>query len=409
VQFERSARFSKIKGCRLCESKNLQTVLSFGKVPLANSFKKHPCSITAPLEVALCTDCGCVQLLHTVNPKSLFSNYQYASSTSVSFRNHFAEYAKSLAVRYQLNSLSIVYELGSNDGILQSPFRDLGVRVIGVEPAKNIHALAVEKGFTSINDFFTPELALKLKKIYGPAKLIIANNVFAHLPDFKGFALGVKSLLEDGGDFVIENAYWLKNFENRDFPQIYSEHTVYQSIAPLYLFFKELGMSLYDVDFNEIQCGSFRAYIKKSVSEPNRPCVTKAIINESANELFNPESYSRFLSDITDLKSEVRTLLNNLKNEGKTIGIYGCPAKLTLLLHFFGVKDVFSYAIGESPLKVECYVPGTQIKVFPPQKFKDEPCDFMFLGAYNFADSIIKRNVEYKGKWIIPFPKLKIV
>src|SRR3989344_4164972 len=199
---------TKRDNCRACKSKKLEKAISLGMQPPANSFlkkeelngKEHK----FPLEVYFCHDCGFSQLTDIVSPELLFRNYVYVSSTSPVFVNHFKEFSEHVIKNFNLEQGSFVVDLGSNDGILLRPFKERGMKVLGVDPAENIAKVANENGIETIPDFFTPELAKKIAKEKGKAKIITTTSVFSHVDDLDSFVEGVRELIADDGIFIIE-------------------------------------------------------------------------------------------------------------------------------------------------------------------------------------------------------------
>ena len=201
---KQDSMYTTISSCRICGEKNLKTFLKFGNMPLAGGFIKKedlPKEKTFPLTVAFCERCKETQILETISSKILFKDYRFVSSTTKTLSNHFAQYAKTMKDKF-LNKDSLVVEFGSNDGVLLKPFKDLGVKAIGFEPAKNIALLAMQKGCEVVNDFFNSKTAKQIEKKYGKASLICANNVFAHIDDMHEPMKGIKLLLKEDGVYV---------------------------------------------------------------------------------------------------------------------------------------------------------------------------------------------------------------
>ena len=205
-----------VKECRLCGGKDLTTVLDFGETALANAYtsEEQGVCLKSPLNVFRCDDCFSFQLKHTVDPEILYKNYLYESSTSQAFKLHFEEYAKTL-VNQILCPGDFVVDIGSNDNILLKPLKELGMEVLGVEPAKNITSKLTD-GIPVVNDFFSTKM---LDKIYRRPKVITCNNCFAHIDDLREIINGVKEILSPEGVFVFENAYWLSTVQGKYFPE----------------------------------------------------------------------------------------------------------------------------------------------------------------------------------------------
>lgn len=394
--------------CRLCGGL-LQTVLDFGESALANSFLKDPKAdeFKAPLVVAKCADCHSVQLKHTVDSKALFSNYLYSSSDSPSLRKHFEDYAASLIEGYNLKPGDLVADIGSNDGVLLKPLKERGIDVLGIEPATNLAELANKNGLPTINDFFDRNT---FSKIGRKAKAITCNNCFAHIDNLKEILLGVENLLEDDGVFVFENAYLLDTINGKYFDQIYHEHIFYHSISPLYNFLTSNGFNIVDIERNKNQGGSIRVFCKKSKS-PCRILTPKvvdlyAIENEAG--LHRASRYEIFRLELEHLKSELNKLINYKLSLGQTFACYGAPAKATLFCKFFELNpSIIKFIVDDSKFKQGLYLPDTHIPIVPREKLYESNIDNVIITAWNFADSIIRSNLDYSGNWIIPMPEIR--
>lgn len=400
--------------CRVCKKNKLFKVFSFGPTPLANSFlTKEQIDLPEafyPLDVVFCENCSFLQLAHVVSPKLLFSNYVYVSSTSKVFVNHFREFAKDVVNRFSLNNSSLVIDIGSNDGILLRPFKDLGVRVIGIEPANRIANMARKTGVDTIAKFFSIDVALRIVKKHGKAKIVTATNVFAHIDDLDEMITGVKVLLEEDGVFITESPYLIDFFEKKYFDLVYHEHLSYWALTPLIRLFERFGMRIFDVQKVPVHGGSIRVFatIEKS-SYVIEKRVGEYLQKEKQMKLSSIKTYLDFAKEVLRNKAKLIILLVKLKVDNKRIVGYGAPAKGNTLLNYFKIgSDILDYIIDDSPLKQGLYTPGTHIPVVSSSKLKTDHPDYILILAWNFAHSIIEKLSDYRkndGKFIIPVPK----
>lgn len=404
--------------CRVCKSKKISKVLNFGPTPLANAFlKKEQLDLAEdfyPLDVFFCENCNFLQLGQVVSPKLLFSNYVYVSSTSPVFVNHFSNFAKEVFSRFSLNSKSLVIDIGSNDGILLKPFKKLGSRVLGIEPASHIVKLAIANGVESISDFFSAKLAKEIVKKKGKAKIITATNVFAHIDDLDEVIHGLDTLLTDDGVFIIESPYLIDFLEKRYFDLVYHEHLSYWSLKPLVTLFKRFQMEVFAVKKVEAHGGSIRVFIKRKKSHYE---ISKSIEDflkkERLMRLEKKDTYINYGKKILENRLKLTELLVKLKRKGKRIIGYGAPAKSNTLLNYFKIGQEFiDYIIDDSPFKQGLYTPGTHIPVVSAAKLEKDNPDYVMILAWNFSESIQKRLSWFKSRgknFIIPVPKPEIV
>ena len=403
--------------CRLCNKANLKLAFSLEPTPPANAFvDKQKISINQdcyPLDVFFCKDCKHVQLLDVVDSKILFEDYVYVSGTSPVFVKHFEEYANFLIENYLQNKKSLVIDIGSNDGTLLSFFKEKGVKVLGVDPAKEISSKANSNGIETLNNFFTFEFSKLIQKKYGRAEIITANNVFAHVNDMKDLINGIKNLLAPNGIFVFEVSYLVDVIQKNLFDMIYHEHLSYHSVIPLIKFFKDNEMELIEVIRVDSHGGSLRGIVQmkdgmRKIGDSVKHCIDL----EKEIEIEQFETYVKFFHKINKERNELQKLLQRLKNDKKSIVGFGAPAKATTFLYHFAVKpEVIEYIIDDSPLKQGLFTPGMHIPIYSSKKLYEKNPDYVIILAWNFAESIMKRHQKIKdlgGHFIIPLPELKV-
>ncbi len=404
--------------CRLCGGRGLARVLALEPTPPANAFVTKPAKNTDqerfPLDVFLCEGCGHVQLLDVVDPKVLFENYVYVSGTSPVFVKHFEDYANDVVSRFSPEPGGLAVDIGSNDGTLLGFFAKAGLKVLGIDPAKDIAKRATEAGTETLNAFFTPDLARKIAAERGPAAIITANNVFAHIDDLTGVAEGVRTLLAGDGVFIFEVSYLLDVFEKTLFDTIYHEHLAYHSVKPLVRFLGANGLEMIEAVGIPSHGGSLRAMVQlKGGPRPVGKSVGAAIAAEEKAGLDKAATFHGFSEKIEGLKSELSTLLRGLKAEGKTIAGFGAPAKATTLMYHFGIgPEVIDFIIDDSPLKQGLFTPGMHIPVLGSEAITTRNPDVLLILAWNFAPAIIEKNAAFRdagGRFIIPLPQVEMI
>lgn len=397
---------TEVKECRLCNCSKFHEFVSFGQVPLANDYKNEgeaPAN-ESDLTVLTCDNCGLFQLKTQVDAAYMFSDYSYA--TSKGLEQHFKEYALSVIERLELDKKDLIVEIGGNSGVLAIEFKKLGYEnYVNVEPAANIAKLSEEQGINTLVNFFSDKFATSFVNSFGMrARVVIANNVLAHLENYQDVFNGIQNILEPGGYLIFENAYWLNTLSNNDFGQIYSEHSCYHLIAPLFDYFQSRKMTMFYVDKVPTQNGSFRAYVKNEQLEMVDPSVLNSIMEEYRNIFRGEELLKSFVENIASIKQKVQQFF--LDNKDKKIGLVGCTAKSVLLLKYFGIEDCFYAAYDDAPLKIGKLLPGTRIKIKKMEELKE--CDICFLGAYNFKNFIINRFSHLNKIWACPLPQFTI-
>ncbi|PIT86579.1 MAG: SAM-dependent methyltransferase, partial [Candidatus Magasanikbacteria bacterium CG10_big_fil_rev_8_21_14_0_10_43_6] len=316
--------------CRICLSETLVKVISLGTQALANSFlKKEDLDSEEhafPLDVYWCETCHLAQLLDVVSKELMFSNYIYFSSGMPKLSDHFSNYAMDVMERF-LEPNDFVVEIASNDGILLKFFKERGYRVLGIDPATNVVKIAEERGVPTMNDFFSEVLAKEIVKTHGKAKTIMANNVVAHIDDHHDLAKGIAALLSDDGVFVFEAPYLIDMFLELAYDTVYHEHLSFLAIRPLQVLFKKYGLEIFDVKLYPVQGSSIRVFVGKQGAHNVLPSVATFVQKEVSLGLDTREAYEILATRVAASKDQLVTLLQKLKQEGKTLAGYGAPAK----------------------------------------------------------------------------------
>ena len=386
--------------CRSCGNTKLKRVISLGYQPLANNLlnkKDEKCELY-PLEVNYCDRCHNCQLSVAVNPKKMFSNYLYTSSTSKSFREHFINAANKYIKDFKLNKKkSYIIDIGSNDGVALKPFKNLGFKkILGVEPAKNLAKLANKNKIKTFNGFLEGN---NLKKIKKNADLILASNVFAHSDKLKEMAECMFKLLSKNGSIIIEVQYLLNTLKDLTFDNIYHEHYNYWSLTSLIMFFDKLNATIYKAEKIETHGGSLRIYVKSSKKTKVERSVKLILEEEEKFGIKNYKSYQEFAKKVYKIRENVRkNILKLKKNNAKIIG-YGSPAKATTALNFFGISNEIECIVEDNKLKHGKFLPGMNIPIVSRSAIKEKP-DYALVLAWNFFDEIKKNNSDLAQKFI---------
>ena len=399
--------------CRLCGSSNLTKGIDLGLMPLAGQFlKKEDVSNEKkyPLRVFICEDCGLTQILDVIPPEVLFKDYRYTSSTTITLREHFREYAEEMSSCF-LQSGSFVVEIGSNDGVLLVPLKEFDIDALGIEPASNIAEIAKSRGLNVINDFFNTDTAKKILNEYGKANAIFANNVLAHIDDMNELMSGVKSLLHETGILVFEVQYLLDLVKHFQYDFIYHEHLCYHSLRPLINFLDKYGMKIFDVKKIPIHGGSIRVY---ATSKSNRNYeISKKVLEMLETErkvgLHTYKCLSNFSKEIAQHREILMNTLKTIKEEGKTISGYGASGRGVILTNYCGIdKRYLEYVVDASPERYGRLIPGTHVKIVSPNYLRKNPTDAILMIAWTYKDEILKKEewfLERGGEFIVPLPE----
>ena len=406
--------------CAFCDELDMSLIMDFGEVALAGGFLK-PESFTNekkfPMRVCFCNNCFAVQVVDVIEPDILFQDYFYFSSSIETLRNHFHDYAQEVTSRFLNPSEATVLEFGCNDGVLLRPLADQGIKnVIGVDPAENVVSSIDDDRITIKNSYFTEEIAQEIVSEYGQVDMIMANNVYAHIPDIQGTTRAIKSALNDNGVFVFEVHYLDKVIKEMQYDMIYHEHLFYYSLLSAIEHFKRYDMVIFDVKLIPVHAGSLRFYVSKKHS-------SHALIVSDAVKLLAEEerikgydkfwSFQKFSNEVAATKKDLIFLLKKLKSEGLTVAGYGASGRANTMIQYCEItEDLVSYMIDDAPAKTGFFTPGSHLEIFPSSILlgKDAP-DYVLVFAWSFFDEILKRNKNYikaGGRMILPLPQVKI-
>ena len=386
--------------CRSCGNTNLKRVVSLGYQPLANNLlnkENEKCELY-PLEVNYCGECHNCQLSVSVDPKKMFSNYLYTSSTSKTFRNHFVNAAKKYSKELKLNKKkSYIIDIGSNDGVALKPFLNMGFKkVLGIEPAKNLAKLANKNKIKTFNGFLEKK---NLKKIKKNADLILASNVFAHSDKLKEMAECMFSLLGKQGTIVIEVQYLMNTLKDLTFDNIYHEHYNYWSLTSLVNFFKKFDAIIFKSEKIDTHGGSLRIYVKKSAKVKIDSSVKKMLKEEENFGIKKFKTYSEFGNKVYKIRENVLKNIQSLKEKNKKIIGYGAPAKATTALNFFGISKEIDFIVEDNKLKHNKFIPGVKIKIKSKSEIKNKK-NILLVLAWNFYNDIKKNNLQLSDNFL---------
>ena len=406
-------------GCRFCGTALKHSVVDLGNSPLCENFLTREQLKEAepfyPLHCVVCEKCFLVQVEEYVSGEAIFGGeYAYFSSFSDSWLAHAKRYVDMIVDRLELNADSFVLELASNDGYLLKNMVEKGIPCLGVEPADNVAAVAVEAGVPTLNKFFGVQTATELAAQGTKADLLLGNNCMAHVPDLNDFVGGMKLVLKEGGVVTIEFPHLMRIMQGNQFDTIYQEHYCYFSLLTVEQVFKAHGMTIFDVEELPTHGGSLRIYARHTEddSKPVQASVVEMHQCEVDAGLENLETYGAFAEQVAETKRGLLEFLIQAKREGKTVAGYGAPGKGNTLLNYCGVRqDFIDYVVDRNPYKHNKFLPGTHIPVFDTDKIAETKPDYVLVLPWNLKDEIMKQLDyirDWGAKFVIPIPELTV-
>ncbi|MEO0864038.1 MAG: NAD-dependent epimerase/dehydratase family protein, partial [Pseudomonadota bacterium] len=385
--------------CISCQHKGLKPILDLGLMPRSDGLLDESIldrrESLVPLRLGYCPDCTLVQLLETRPPEEMFGDdYLYFSSFSEDLLKHSRDNALELIEMRGLGANSLVAEIASNDGYMLQNFKEKGVPVLGIDPAKQPATAAMEKGIDTINDFFGTRLAGKLAAEGRRADVIIANNVVAHVADQNDLVAGMATLLADDGVISVEFPYVRDLIDFIEFDTIYHEHLCYFSVGSAKTLFERHGLYLNDVRRLPIHGGSLRLYFGKTDAPSD--AVRQILAEEAELGLDTFDYYASFGTRVRNFREEARKLIGDLKADGKRIAAYGAAAKGTIMLNFLNLNArAIEYAVDRNVHKQGKYMPGVRVRIDDPEKLKSDRPDYVMILPWNFRDEIIRQQQDF--------------
>lgn len=404
--------------CRICGNNQLSPIFDFGSMPPANTLvskSDFAHEQPFPLQLMACFDCAFMQLRHVVAPDLLFRDYAYMSSSSQTYLDHFSTLADTLITRFKFPARSLVVDIGSNDGSLLKAFQVHKMHTLGIDPARNLARLAAKQGVQTVCAYFTEPTAKKLVQKYGPARLITATNVFAHIDNLQDFLAALDILLTKDGIFFAQFPSLVDLLEKNAFDTIYHEHLSYFSITALKRLFGRNHLDLFDVDYSPIHGGSLRIFVQKKGGgmKKNNRSIHSFLEREQQFRLHEPKPYMQFAQNVQKVERNLRRLLKKLRDQKKKIVGLGAPAKGVTLINILrlGTKEI-DFITDSTPSKQGLYTPASHIPIFQEEVLRKWPPDVGIIFAWNFADEIIQKTqfLKKRGfKYIIPVPKVTVI
>lgn len=389
--------------CRGCDSEKLSSIIDLGSHPLPSEYltSKDLTASSFPLHMRICEDCGLGQIGEYVPPQRIFhESYPYISSVSSTWADHTRNYADRMLTELELDSNSLVVEIASNDGGLLIEFKKNGIKVLGIEPAKNVAELSQQRGIPTIIDFFGEDLAKKIKETYGYPSLIIANNVFAHVPDMQDFMKGLATICDEKTLITIENPSFLNLLQNTLFDTIYHEHYSYLSTHSVLAIAQKFGLDLINVEKLTTHGGSNRYWIARGNVRSNS--VEDDLALELKNGLFSPETWKSFSNNTQSLISGLRNWLIEKKSQGEVVVGIGAAHKGNTFLNSVGNESKYiEFVVDGSHEKQGKFLPGSQISVLAPEILKTTiPLNILIL-PWN-----LKQELYFLAKSLSPNSKI---
>ncbi|MGH3951378.1 MAG: class I SAM-dependent methyltransferase [Pseudonocardiaceae bacterium] len=404
--------------CRLCGSDNLASVLDLGATPpceliLAEEQLDEP-EMTYPLHLKVCANCWLAQIPPLITPEDTFTEYAYFSSYSTSWVEHARRFVHEAIDRIGLGADSFVVEVASNDGYLLQHVVQRWIRCLGIEPSVNVGRAARDNGVPTVTAFLDPASGASVRTQHGPADLVVANNVYAHIPDVAGFTQGLRALVADDGWVSIEVQHLLTLIEGNQYDTIYHEHFQYYTVASAQRALAGGGLSVVDVELLDTHGGSIRLWARPNevADEPSQR-VLDVLAREKSAGLHELSGYADFAARVARVRRDLLRFLTHAAECGLTVVGYGAPGKGNTLLNHCGIRpDLLTYTVDRNPYKHGKFTPGMRIPILPPERIAQDQPDYVLVLPWNLREELTKQLSyvdDWGGRLVFPIPNLEIV
>jgi len=382
--------------CRICHGIRLELILKLTPTPIGDQFLLEPEEQPLhPIDLYQCQDCGLAQLLYEIQPEEIYKDYLYLTGSSKGLDDHFAQYARRVATICNLNSEDVVCDIGSNDGTLLKHFKNLGMRVYGIEPSAHIAKIARANGIPTQEGYFKKGMG------FGKANLITANNVVANIADLDAFMDGVVDLLASDGNFVFESFYLGDVVRNMVFDFIYHEHLSAFSVKPVKALIRRYGLAVYHVEHLNTKGGSIRYFCNRYYAGKHRE------VEDDDDAIYEAQTYIDFAKRIESERERTLAFLREAKSQAKTIAGFGASISCTTLLYHFGAGGYISYLIDDNPAKQGRLSPGLHLPVYPTSELYKRYPDYVVALAWRFAEDFRADHPQFD--LIAPLPEFRCI
>jgi len=404
------------KRCMNCHSEKLKQFIDLGNQPNGNVFpslNEMDKEQTFPFVMSVCTDCWQVQLEEFPSVDYMFTNHPYITGLNQPVVSHFEQLVNNTIDKFAIPANSLVLDIGANDGTLLSKFKSHGMRVLGIDPCKQITEMAENRGITVFEAFWNQETAEAMKILGIYPDLITATAVFYHVEDIHSFVKGLDLIMGKNTIFCTQCVYLKDIIDKLQFDHFYHEHTMIHAITPLKRLFSQYGLRLLDLDLYPIHGGSFVLYVGREESDfPSTSKIDDVIAQEKEGGLNNLQTYLNFSKRVEKNKNDLISLLKQISDTGKRVFGLGAPLKGSTLLNYYGIGTDFIECVVEiNEYKIGKYTPGTHIPIVHEDSIDEQP-DYYLLLSWNFIDFFMEKFADYLnsgGKFIIPHPTVTVI
>ena len=410
--------YKKIEKCMICGNTHLECVLDLGEQMLTGVFPrdKNAKVTTGPLRLVKCTgdektSCGLLQLENSYDLGEMYGeNYGYRSGLNASMVAHLHKKVERIQGLVALNKGDLVIDIGSNDSTTLQAHPSTGLMLVGVDPTGVKFHSYYPPHIQLIPDFFSATL-IKAQFPNRQAKVVTSFSMFYDLEDPMGFMRQVYDVLADDGVWVFEQSYMPTMLETNSFDTVCHEHLEFYALKQIKWMTDRVGFKILDVEFNDVNGGSFSITVGKSLGNAEViPAVQKILDDERAKGLDTLVPFEAFAKRVANSKDELLNFLKVTHAEGKTVAALGASTKGNVLLQYCGITEKDIPFVGEvNAEKYGCYTPGTWLPIVPENDLLQNEPDYLLVLPWHFKKFFLAKRKWKHAKLVFPLPTLEIV
>lgn len=408
--------YKKVEKCRICGNTHMERVLDLGEQMLTGVFprEKDAKVTTGPLHLVKCIGddaCGLLQMEHSYDLGEMYGeNYGYRSGLNASMVAHLNNKVKRILGMVVLDKGELVIDIGSNDSTTLQAYPTSGPVLVGIDPTGIKFHSYYPPHIQLIPDFFSSAL-VKARFPGQKAKVVTSFSMFYDLEDPMGFMRQVYDVLADDGIWVFEQSYMPTMLDTNSYDTVCHEHLEFYALRQIKWMADRVGFKILDVEFNDINGGSFSVTVSKSHGDQSVvPSVQRILDNERAKGLDTLLPYQAFAERVIQTKRDLLKFIETARAEGKTVAVLGASTKGNVLLQYCGLTTKEIEFVGEvNPEKFGCYTPGTWLPIIPEQELLAKKPDYMIVLPWHFRQFFVTNKKFSNMSLVFPLPKVEIV
>jgi hypothetical protein len=395
--------------CRMCRFNNFELIWDLKNATYGDLFKNNfeeALKVTFhPFVLVRCNNCELLQLRDLTDIRGQYDDYLYSSKTTNALGDYYALTAARLITEHEISPDSLIIDIGSNDGSFLLEFKNKGMRVLGIEPAKPASILAGSCGVDTLNEYFTKDTVKKITSTYGLPKLISINYTLANIPNLVDFFENLILLLDNETVISIITGYHIDQFAINMFDYIGHDHLTYLTLNDLEFISKKFSLKLLDVSRSEHKGGSIHVTLSlKSSNLKSRSSIKQLIQREIWGKSKENIGILELKHRIDSISEETKKIIKKFR--GSPIYGIGASISTSYLLNYFELNEYISELYDDDSNKIGKFSPGIGKKVSSIDDLPKHSESLAVILAWQHTNKILDRlkQVGFTGKIFIPLP-----